>query len=110
MKITDLNPQIVWTFFHTITQIPRPSKQESRIIGYLESFAGEHHLAIRKDAAGNVLISKPATPGYEGLPVGILQSHVDMVCEKNAGVIFFNFQSLLIVKIQQIAHYLTFFL
>lgn len=88
MKITDLNPQIVWTFFHTITQIPRPSKQESRIIGYLESFAGEHHLAIRKDAAGNVLISKPATPGYEGLPVVILQSHVDMVCEKNDTKVF----------------------
>jgi dipeptidase D len=88
MKITDLKPEIVWKFFHRITQVPRPSKKEGQIIRYLESFAGEYHLALKKDAAGNILMSKPATPGYEHLPTVILQSHVDMVCEKNADKVF----------------------
>jgi dipeptidase D len=88
MKLTDLNPQIVWKFFHRITQIPRPSKQESMIIEYLESFAKEYHIDVKKDAAGNILMSKPARPGYEDLPVVILQSHVDMVCEKNDTKVF----------------------
>jgi dipeptidase D len=88
MKITDLKPQIVWSYFHQITQVPRPSKKEGQMIQYLESFAGERHLAIKKDAAGNILISKPATPGYENLPVVILQSHMDMVCEKNKEKVF----------------------
>ncbi|MDD4515950.1 aminoacyl-histidine dipeptidase [Massilibacteroides sp.] len=85
MKITDLNPKIVWKFFHEITQVPRPSKKEGKIIQYLEAFAKEHTIAIKKDEAGNILMSKPATPGYEKLPTVILQSHVDMVCEKNSG-------------------------
>lgn len=85
MKITDLNPKIVWKFFHEITQVPRPSKKEGKIIQYLENFAKEHNIAIKKDEAGNILMSKPATPGYEKLPTVILQSHVDMVCEKNSG-------------------------
>ncbi|WP_085535727.1 aminoacyl-histidine dipeptidase [Massilibacteroides vaginae] len=85
MKITDLNPKIVWKFFHEITQVPRPSKKEGKIIQYLENFAKEYNIAIKKDEAGNILMSKPATPGYENLPTVILQSHVDMVCEKNSG-------------------------
>ena len=85
MKITDLNPKIVWEFFHEITQVPRPSKKEGKIIQYLEDFAKKHNIAIKKDEAGNILMSKPATPGYEKLPTVILQSHVDMVCEKNSG-------------------------
>jgi len=85
MKITDLNPKIVWKFFHEITQVPRPSKKEEKIIQYLESFAKEYNITINKDEAGNILMSKPATPGYEKLPTVILQSHVDMVCEKNSG-------------------------
>lgn len=85
MKITDLNPKIVWKFFHEITQVPRPSKKEGKIIAYLETFAKEHNIAIKKDEVGNILMSKPATPGYENLPTVILQSHVDMVCEKNSG-------------------------
>ena len=82
MKITDLKPEIVWKFFHQVTQVPRPSKKEGKMIQYLESFAKEYKIAIKKDAAGNILMSKPATPGYEKLPVVILQSHMDMVCEK----------------------------
>ncbi len=88
MNITDLKPGIVWKFFHQITQVPRPSKKEGKIIQYLEDFAKEYNLPIKKDAAGNILISKQATPGYENLPVVILQSHMDMVCEKNSDKVF----------------------
>lgn len=87
MKITDLKPEIVWKFFHQVTQVPRPSKKEGKMIQYLESFAKEYKIAIKKDAAGNILMSKPATPGYEDRPVVILQSHMDMVCEKNNGTV-----------------------
>ncbi len=80
MNIKDLEPKIVWHYFHDITQIPRPSKKEERIIAYLLDFAREHNLEARKDAVGNVVITKPATPGKEGLPTVVLQSHVDMVC------------------------------
>lgn len=85
MKITDLNPEIVWKFFHQVTQVPRPSKKEGKMIRFLETFAKEYEIGIKKDAAGNILMSKPATPGKENLPVVVLQSHMDMVCEKNNG-------------------------
>jgi dipeptidase D len=88
MKITDLQPTIVWKFFHQITQVPRPSKKEGKIIAYLEAFAKEYHIAIKKDAVGNILMSKPATPGFENRPTVVLQSHVDMVCEKNSDKVF----------------------
>lgn len=83
MNITDLKPEIVWKFFHQVTQVPRPSKKEGKMIQFLESFANQYKIAIKKDAAGNILMSKPATPGKEKLPTVILQSHMDMVCEKN---------------------------
>ncbi|MDR3142533.1 MAG: aminoacyl-histidine dipeptidase [Tannerellaceae bacterium] len=88
MDITNLTPEIVWRFFHRITQVPRPSKKEGEIIRYLESFAKEYGVAIKKDKAGNILMSKPATKGYETLPVVVLQSHMDMVCEKNSDKVF----------------------
>lgn len=83
--IKDLNPRSVWFYFDEINQIPRPSKKEEKIIAYLLDFAKKHNLPVKKDEAGNVLISKPATKGYENLPTVILQGHVDMVCEKNNG-------------------------
>lgn len=85
-QIVDLEPRIIWNYFHEVTRIPRPSKKEEKIVQYLEAFAAQQGLACKKDAANNVLISKPATPGYEKLPVTILQSHVDMVAEKNSNV------------------------
>lgn len=85
MEITELNPKIVWKYFHEITQVPRPSKKEGKIIAYLEKFAQEHGIAYKKDHVGNIVMLKPATPGYEDRVKLILQSHVDMVCEKNAG-------------------------
>jgi dipeptidase D len=85
-EIVHLEPVRVWSLFYEVTQIPRPSKQEEKIIAFLEQFASAHKLAIKKDAAGNVLISKPAAKGHEGTACIVLQSHVDMVCEKNSDV------------------------
>lgn len=87
MTIKDLKPTGIWSYFHEITQIPRPSKKEGKIIAYLLDFAKKHNLEVKKDDAGNVLIIKSATKGKENLPTVILQGHVDMVCEKNAGTV-----------------------
>jgi dipeptidase D len=92
MDIRDLQPDNVWKFFYEVTQIPRPSGKEEKIVHYLLNFAGTKNLDAQKDAAGNVLIKKPATAGNEHLPTVILQSHVDMVCEKN-GSTAFNFET-----------------
>ncbi len=83
MDIKSLEPQRLWKEFYDICQVPRPSKKEGKIIAYLQEFGKRHNLDTRTDAAGNVLICKPATPGYEDKPTVILQSHMDMVCEKN---------------------------
>lgn len=58
------------------------------MIAYLEAFAEQYYIRIKKDDAGNILMSKPATPGLENIPTVILQSHMDMVCEKNSNTIF----------------------
>ena len=76
MKITELEPKIVWKYFQQITQVPRPSKKEEKMIEFLESFAKENKIAFKKDAIGNVLMSKPATPGKENLQKVVLQSHM----------------------------------
>ncbi len=86
MTINELQPSAIWGYFHDITQIPRPSKKEEKILAYLKEFASRHNLEAKQDKAGNLLITKPATPGKEALPTVILQSHVDMVCEKNSDV------------------------
>lgn len=83
MTIKDLKPAGIWGNFYEITRIPRPSKKEGKIIAFLLDFAKKHNLEVKKDEAGNVLITKPATKGKENLPTVILQGHVDMVCEKN---------------------------
>ncbi len=83
--IKDITPQ-VWKYFEDICQIPRPSKKEEKIRAYIKRFAQENHLPFKEDDAGNILISKPATSGKEHLKTAVLQSHVDMVCEKNQGV------------------------
>ena len=87
-EITNLEPRIVWEQFDAITRVPRPSKREEQIIAYLIDFAKEHGIAYQKDAIGNVVMRKPATAGYEHRPTVILQSHMDMVCEKNSDVEF----------------------
>ena len=87
-EISSLYPANVWAFFHEITQIPRPSKHEQRMIDYLLNFARENNLSHKKDDTGNVLIVKPASVGKENAKPVVLQAHMDMVCEKNADVSF----------------------
>ena len=81
-----MNSEKVLSYFKEITRIPRESGHEEQIIAYLQAFAAENGLECGTDAAGNVLIVKPAAPGYEDVPTIVLQSHTDMVCEKNEGV------------------------
>ena len=82
MEKTLLKPARVFEQFAKINQIPRPSKKEEKMIEYLKAFGNSHHLETVVDETGNVLIRKPATPGYENRKTIILQSHMDMVCEK----------------------------
>jgi dipeptidase D len=86
-KFYGLEPAVVWDYFEAVCQVPRPSKSEERIIGFLMDFARLNNLNAKKDIAGNVLISKPATFGMETRRTMILQSHLDMVCEKNYGTV-----------------------
>ena len=88
MNKSDLKPVRVFEQFARINQIPRPSKHEEKMIAYLKEFAEEHKLDYNIDETGNVLIRKPATKGFEHKPVTILQSHMDMVCDKLVDVDF----------------------
>lgn len=77
-------PKKLWHFFFEITQIPRPSKKEDQILEYLKKFATIRQLDYKQDTAGNLLLLKPGINGGENSPALAMQSHVDMVCEKNA--------------------------
>ena len=87
-EIAQLTPRIVWDYFDQITRIPRPSKKEEKIMAYLVDFAKSHGLEYRRDGVGNLVIRKPATEGMEDRSTVVLQSHVDMVCEKISSVNF----------------------
>ena len=82
MNKTELTPKSVFEQFAKINTIPRPSKHEEKMIDYLVNFGEQHGFPTKVDETGNVLISKPATPGYENRPTVVLQSHMDMVCDK----------------------------
>lgn len=82
MSLKNLEPHLVWEQFEAITRVPRPSKKEEKIIEYLINFAITHGIEYQKDQIGNVVMRKAATAGYEDRPCVILQSHMDMVCEK----------------------------
>lgn len=83
-SVRNLDPQALWGFFDEITKIPRPSGKEEKIIQYICDFAEARNLTYRKDNAGNIVIEKPASPGFENRQKICLQSHLDMVCEKNS--------------------------
>ena len=85
-ELLKLHPAPVWRYFSEILSVPRPSKREEKIIRHLKAFGAEHNLETLVDDLGNVVIRKPATKGMEGKPTVILQSHIDMVCEKNSDV------------------------
>lgn len=84
-SILDLEPKGIWKNFYSLTQIPRPSKKEEKIIAFTKEFGEKLGLETVVDAIGNVIIRKPATPGYEDRQGIILQAHLDMVPQKNTG-------------------------
>lgn len=83
MTIKELKPALIWGIFDQITKVPRPSKKEEKIRQFLLDFAKEHNISVKTDEVGNVVMSKPATPGKENAPTVVLQGHMDMVCESN---------------------------
>ena len=85
--ILQLEPSKVWYYFKEVLNIPRPSKKEGKIIDYLLKFGKDHGFETLNDEVGNVLIRKSATTGMENRKTVILQSHVDMVCEKNSDIV-----------------------
>ena len=88
MSNVELKPARVFEQFAKINQIPRPSKREEKMIEYLKEFGKSHGLETVVDETGNVLIRKPATPGHENRKTVILQSQMDMVCDKLVDVEF----------------------
>lgn len=82
--LADLEPKSLFRFFGEILSIPRPSKHEEKMTEYLVNWAKERNLDYVSDEIGNVIIRKGATKGKENSPWVCLQSHIDMVCEKNS--------------------------
>ncbi|MDO5075088.1 MAG: aminoacyl-histidine dipeptidase [Bacteroidales bacterium] len=86
--MTQLHPKAVFDCFAQLNAVPRPSKREEKVQAFLMKFGQDLGLDTQIDAAGNILIKKPATPGMEDCKTVVLQSHADMVCEKNKDVEF----------------------
>ena len=86
--ISKLEPKLLWKYFYEITQIPRPSKKEQRMIDYMKKFGEDKGLETIVDKTGNVIIRKPATKGMENRKGIILQGHLDMVPQKNSDKVF----------------------
>ncbi|MBP7496946.1 MAG: aminoacyl-histidine dipeptidase [Bacteroidales bacterium] len=84
IEIINLEPKEVWKNFFKLTQIPRPSKKEEKIIEFMKKFGQDLKLETIVDEVGNVIIRKPATKGMENRKVVILQGHLDMVPQKNS--------------------------
>ncbi|PJA06984.1 MAG: cytosol nonspecific dipeptidase [Flavobacteriales bacterium CG_4_10_14_0_2_um_filter_32_8] len=88
MEIKDLAPKNVWKNFIALNKVPRPSKKEQKVIAFMKNFGENLQLPTIVDEIGNVIIKKPATTGMEDRKTVILQSHLDMVCQKNAATNF----------------------
>ena len=86
-SVSQLEPRALWKYFLELSAIPRCSKQEAAALAWLEGVARAHGIEPVRDRAGNILIRVPASPGCENAPPIALQSHVDMVCEKNSDVV-----------------------
>lgn len=82
--VRNLEPKVLWNHFEELNTIPRPSKKEERVIDFMRQFGESLGLDTSVDDVGNVIIKKPATHGYEDRKTVILQSHLDMVHQKNA--------------------------
>ncbi|MBV8679654.1 MAG: aminoacyl-histidine dipeptidase [Aquitalea sp.] len=85
VNIAELQPQAVWEHFQTLCEIPRPSKHEEQLRDYLKGWAELRGLQTVVDAAGNLIVRKAASPGYENRIGVVLQGHLDMVCQANTG-------------------------
>ncbi|MEE2825374.1 MAG: aminoacyl-histidine dipeptidase [Planctomycetota bacterium] len=86
--VRTLKPETLWNHFADLNEIPRPSKKEERVIAFMRSFGESLGLETEVDDVGNVIIRKPASPGMENRIPVVLQSHLDMVCQKNADTEF----------------------
>ncbi len=84
IEIINLEPKPLWKNFYKLTQIPRPSKKEEKIIEFMKKFGKDLGLETKVDEVGNVIIRKHATPGMENLKGVVLQGHIDMVPQKNS--------------------------
>ena len=84
-NLETLQPHSVWAHFATLCAIPRASLQEAALRSHLIEWAQVHHIGAVVDDAGNLILKKPASPGCEAMPGVILQGHLDMVCQVNAG-------------------------
>lgn len=82
-NIQSLKPTPLWRRFYEISQYPRPSKNEKKIIEYLKKTASELNVAFEEDSIGNIIYKVPSNSGFDDAPVITLQAHIDMVCEKN---------------------------
>jgi len=82
-EIMNLEPKAVWENFYQLTQVPRPSKHEEKIQDFMVKYGKSLGLETEKDAVGNVVIRKPATPGLENRKGIVMQGHLDMVPQKN---------------------------
>jgi len=88
MSIRELEPKGVWNNFADLNAVPRPSKKEERVIAFTKAFGENLNLETIVDSVGNVIIKKPASTGMEDRKTVILQSHLDMVCQKNSDTEF----------------------
>lgn len=88
MSVRDLEPKELWNHFADLNAVPRPSKKEEKVIQFMIDFGNKLGLETIQDAIGNVIIKKPASPGMENRKTTILQSHLDMVHQKNADTVF----------------------
>ncbi|MDR3025790.1 aminoacyl-histidine dipeptidase [Chryseobacterium sp.] len=88
MELSNIEPQIIWKNFSKLNAVPRPSKKEEKVIAFIKGFGEDLGLETTVDEVGNVIIKKPATAGMENRKSIVLQSHLDMVCQKNNDVIF----------------------
>ncbi len=87
-QVRKLEPAALWNHFADLNAVPRPSKKEQRVIAFMKAFGEGLGLPTSEDEAGNVLIKKPATAGMEDRQTIVMQSHLDMVHQKNSDTTF----------------------
>ena len=87
-EIRSLEPKVLWNKFADLNAVPRPSKKEERVIAFMKKFGEDLGLKTIVDEVGNVIIKKPATSGMEDRKTIVIQSHLDMVHQKNADTVF----------------------